>query len=164
MGMSAGYADVYNLNRARLGGDTMSTNFYWANAPTCKKDTQEYHIGKRCAAGVYCWDCGVSLVHDEQVLDQCPSCQKERPDFSWDSAMGVELGFSDINNVNTSGVGTCFKFIFTNKEYHMSKIKENASKDKKIIVDEYGREYTAAEFLKMLKLCPLQEEIEGEWF
>ena len=38
----------------------MGTNYY-----ACDKETKEelYHIGKRSAAGYFCWDCGVSYTN-----------------------------------------------------------------------------------------------------
>ena len=49
----------------------MGTNFYWIVTGTAavpsdvkvpiEEDSPEVHIGKRSAAGPYCWDCGVTL-------------------------------------------------------------------------------------------------------
>ncbi len=42
----------------------MGTNYY-----ACDKETKEelYHIGKRSAAGHYCWDCGITYTNIAQT-------------------------------------------------------------------------------------------------
>ena len=114
----------------------MSTNFYWKELPTelKKLETQEnhdilMHIGKRCLAGKYCWDCGITgnrfgttFVHDSERDSwyvKCPICGKEMDKY------------------------TCS---FTWTFMLQKKIIENMSGNEKCIVDEYGEEYTAEEF------------------
>ncbi len=92
----------------------MGTNFYIAKTKVIDPFTQEErigrkHIGKRSAAGWYCWDCGVTLfargaefvhhgvrnvteadriraqfpkheIDDRGWLLACPKCGKARPD------------------------------------------------------------------------------------
>ena len=53
----------------------MGTNYY------VKTDDGEVHIGKRSAAGWYCWDCRQTLckgrVHyGDGYFDRCPICGK----------------------------------------------------------------------------------------
>jgi hypothetical protein len=67
----------------------MGTNFYWnyTNPERKPEDEEEiqHHIGKRSAAGPYCYECGTTLCSrgSDQVhmgrdmtnwLDECPSC------------------------------------------------------------------------------------------
>lgn len=80
----------------------MGCNFYIYNPET--KELK--HIGKRSAAGRYCWDCGVTLcidgeyyVHysDHAWYDYCPKCGRTKDDedkFS-ESSVARELGFND---------------------------------------------------------------------
>lgn len=125
----------------------MGTNFYTLNGR---------HIGKRSAAGIYCWDCNISLnnkgatyVHDKDVewYEVCPICGKKVELNGWDNATGKELGFSKIKGKQT-GVTTCCSFTWA--------ILPKKCKKLKGIKDEYGRKYTYEEFQEELEFCPIQ--------
>lgn len=125
----------------------MGTNFYWIDDEAKDEESKEIyvydpkiHIGKRCAAGPYCEDCGVTLhtmgtqyVHSEKGSwhENCPSCAKKVPtstcSFTW-SKMGH---LRRIVSICCSGsLLVCIR-------------------------DENGVKYTAKEFLSMLKDCPI---------
>ena len=121
----------------------MSTNFYWIKTP----DLLPNHIGKRSAAGLYCYDCGTTLnwygtthVHDGgwHWHKQCPYCGKA---------------------VTT---GACS---FTWSMMNQRKCIENYANGEqhKIIVDEYERQYTAQEFLEEIKGCAIEQQCPGDW-
>jgi hypothetical protein len=70
----------------------MGTNFYWNYTDPARKpedeDEIQHHIGKRSAAGPYCYVCGTTLCSrgSDQVhmgrdmtgwFDECPSCGAE---------------------------------------------------------------------------------------
>lgn len=129
----------------------MGTNFYRMDGT---------HIGKRSAAGMYCFDCNVTLcaggpnaVHEGRSNwhEQCPQCGKKWiPDKLDESSAGLELGFNK-NPVNANeGIKSCSSFTWAiNKDsfYKNWWIRK--------VVDEYGRKYTKKEFIEMLDSYPL---------
>jgi len=131
----------------------MGTNFYVKG----HKDSwnPQYHLGKRSAAGPYCWDCGVTLckegeegAHHSQSnwYDECPNCGKKYKEGSISSgSVGRELGFNTEPYSVKTGVQSCSSFSWARKLGRVQKI-----------VDEYGREYTREQFEEMLKECPIQ--------
>ena len=138
----------------------MGTNFYIKGKRD--NDDPKYHIGKRSAAGLYCWDCRVTLckggesrVHyGDAFYDKCPKCGKshEKETLS-NSAIGRELGFNTTKPEKKSGVKGCSSFIWARP---LGKIKH--------IVDEYGTEYSLEEFKAMLAECPIQTTDYGARF
>lgn len=133
----------------------MGTNFYFA------KDGK--HIGKRSAAGWYCWDCRVTLcmggnrgVHmgrDDQWYNACPSCKKPIPkeDLS-ESSAGRELGFNKSNPKKKKGVASCSSFSWACQP----DLIENLPPRAKIIENEYGDKFTAKQFEAVLDECPIR--------
>lgn len=150
----------------------MGTNYYW------KKQNKDFsknhpinHIGKRSAAGLYCWDCGTTFCADgtnyvhsgtNHWHKECPFCGKGKEDEPLEkSAIGTELGFNK-EGLKHHGVGLVCSFIWVIMKYKNDIIRQ-AEKDYlcgvepyKIIIDEYGVEYTAQEFLKILEDCPIE--------
>ena len=123
----------------------MGTNFY----------INEKHIGKRSAAGPYCWDCKTTLckegedkVHyDSEWFDHCPSCGNKKQEQSLnESAAGKELGFNK-GPLNKQGVSSCCSFSWAMYPYQLQD---------GTIKDEYDRIYTKDEFNKMLEDCPIR--------
>ena len=156
----------------------MGTNFYWLQeaCPTCgyveDRMDPEIHIGKRSAAGLYCWDCEITLckqgtdgIHDDDAdwYDKCPKCGKEPEYEGWESSAGRELGFATSKPKKKTGVKSCASFTWAQKSKDVIK-KAKANLDKKIIIDEYGRTYTGKEFLQVLEECPIQFKEIGRWF
>ena len=128
----------------------MGTNFY----------AEGIHIGKRSAAGWYCWDCGVTLckggeskVHyDGGFYDRCPKCGKkpERETLE-NGAAGRELGFNKNTPAPKTGVKSCASFTWAiNPETWRKAV------GKKRIKDEYGRWLCRADFEAVLSECPIQ--------
>lgn len=162
----------------------MGTNFYIAGY--IDHDDPRYHIGKRSAAGLYCYDCGVTLckggedaIHESSSSwhDACPKCGKthEKEPLE-DSAVGRELGFNKRPPTQETGVKGCSSFTWAMdpnklrdppKEIecptcgHTTKVNEGA-----FIVDEYGGKYTVEQFMDMLdKTCPVRLfNSIGDWF
>lgn len=142
----------------------MGTNFY-LKKEYYGADGKEYelHIGKRSAAGLYCWDCdetliigGKSMIHhgNTGVYDTCPRCGQKRGNENMeDTSAGLELGFSK-NKKSTqrkTGVKTCSSFTWSKQP------SDIAAKDIKYIWDEYGTKYTKKEFFEMItNTCPVQ--------
>ena len=128
----------------------MSCNFYTIKGT---------HIGKRSAAGLYCWDCNITLnkdgndgVHEYKSLWYivCPKCGKKpiKEDFSNNSA-GRELGFNKQPMQKKTGVASCSSFTWA--------ISSSKAKNIKLIKDEYGKLYTNKQFFnEVLSECPIQ--------
>ncbi len=142
----------------------MGTNFYVKGH--CDDDNPKYHIGKRSAAGLYCWDCGITLcvggeeaIHRGTIISRnpiryrestwlksCPKCGKQPEDENMEhSSAGRELGFNKTKPEKKTGVRSCASFTWARP---LGKIR--------LIVDEYGREYSIGEFKKVLEECPIQ--------
>jgi hypothetical protein len=163
----------------------MGTNFYlYEELKLCTynmdgsqvKDYRGTHIGKRSAAGLYCWDCGVSLaqggsesIHfsgtptsedhgyciechrpwDVRWFKECPLCGKTPKEEGFnESAAGRELGFNK-KPFQRVGVASCssFSWAIMPYEFHATATK---------IVDEYGTVYSHEEFVNALRDCPIQ--------
>ena len=129
----------------------MGTNFY------IKDD--DIHIGKRSAAGWFCWDCGITLcmqgkegIHKckpENWHHVCPLCGNSKDAESiTQSATGKELGLNKDEQKKTGVTTVCsFTWAFN--------ILKHSLPDN-VIVDEYGEEYSPEEFQKILKSYPIQ--------
>ena len=141
----------------------MGCNYYWIKP--AQEDVDEYgrdddihvHIGKRSAAGAYCWDCGTTLcemgtrsVHlsDQRCFENCPSCGNERDSSGVTSSAFIELGFTKPNELKRTGVTSCSSFTWT-LMWHKRQLEDMMlfGNTEKVVVDEYGHEYTAEEFL-----------------
>ncbi len=156
----------------------MGTNFYVRGWKSHDHMEPKFHIGKRSAAGSYCWDCGVTLckdgpkrVHNDKCPHEfdtfcrcrwnksCPKCGKKpvKEDLARSSA-GRELGFNKIPPGKKTGVKSCcsFNWCMDPKKFLKKQI---------IIWDEYGNNYSRDEFLKILEECPIQyTDSVGQWF
>ena len=131
----------------------MGTNFYTLTGT---------HIGKRSAAGMYCFDCGVSLciagwkrVHHssgpQDWYSRCPKCGKEPEKEDLDiSSAGLELGFNKNPCQEKTGVKSCSSFTWAMEP---SKFKKHLLP---VIKYEYDRKYTKQLFLEMLNSYPIQ--------
>ena len=133
----------------------MGTNFYWRELPKefekYKLNVEKYigavddnpdnvllHIGKRSAAGLYCYYCGTTLckngadfIHTvcepyEEWYKVCPICGKE-------------------------GTYICtFRWTFMLHKWLIEVFAKQGRTDK-CIVDENGKEYTPQEFLNAVE-------------
>ena len=142
----------------------MGTNFY---------DLKGIHIGKRNAAGLYCWDCNITLckggneeIHlgcdcaDKKTVEErikcdrhwykaCPRCDtKSVKETLSNSSGGRELGFNKKAFKKKVGVRSCSSFTWA--------IEEGKIKRKEWFKDEYKKKYSKNQFLKMLKECPIR--------
>lgn len=136
----------------------MGTNFYFM------VDNKEYkHIGKRSAAGLYCWDCGLSLsagghdcVHqsNSRSLKECAVCGlKPKKEILENSSVGRELGFNKAIPEPKTGVASCSSFTWAVSPglfFDINNAKNTS------IEDEYGRKYSPEEFSDILSECPIK--------
>ena len=146
----------------------MGTNYYVRWWKTNDSMNPKYHIGKKAAAGLYCWDCGVTLckwgemgVHlgDSNWFKSCPKCGgKPIKEGLSDGSAGRELGFNKTPYGRKTGVASCSSFTWCMPPEEF--LKKNVK-----IWNEYGDTFTKDEFLKILEECPIQfKNFIGEWF
>jgi hypothetical protein len=137
----------------------MGTNFYLRSGE---------HVGKRSAAGMYCWECGVTLckngeegIHygcrqeghsafcDCHWHKECPVCgAKQKKEKLENSTGGRELGFNKNKPGKKNGVQSCCSFTWA--------IEKDKIKNRFVFKDEYGRSFSRDEFKKILEECPVQ--------
>lgn len=157
----------------------MGTNFYWIDSTFKNEDEDdeldvfedEYrrHIGKRSAAGLYCWDCKVTLcpggeerihygdgtAHWHKTCPKCgaPPVQEKLGD---PEPISVELGFARPKEERPEGVRGAASFSWAQDPAKVRMRCETAGDDV-IIEDEYGRKMSGLEFLRMLQAnCPIE--------
>ena len=137
----------------------MGTNFYARGHR--RSENPDYHIGKRSAAGIWCWDCKIYIGE----LKPCPKCgAKPKKEKLEESTAGRELGFNRSPPKSKTGVGSASRFtwgvteeqlsnIIANEEHSCPYCNEPLDASEKKIEDEYGRTYTPGEFWAVLSEC-----------
>lgn len=151
----------------------MGTNFYWRTElllpvePGTSMDDPRVHIGKRSAAGPYCWDCSLTLCKGGESaihygvsgwFENCPSCgrAKIKDDPFSSGASAIELGFAKPNAERPAGVRSTSSFSWAQDPERVGAICDQRP-DEQIIQDEYGQLLTGREFVDMLRSnCPVQ--------
>jgi hypothetical protein len=161
----------------------MGTNFY-LRGWTYDEETRQYtelrryssqvpsdegprtHIGKRSAAGLYCWDCNETLViggkdaihTDAGMYKKCPKCGKapgEKSPFT-EGAAAVELGFAKPRVRRPVGVQSCASFTWAQPEDGVIAFMQQHL-NHAVVIDEYGRISSGETFLEMLECnCPVR--------
>ena len=132
----------------------MGCNFFIYNKLTKEK----IHIGKRSAAGYYCWNCKTTLckrenegvhldcngcwesshkkIHDCKWFDRCSycGCTPDKENL-FNSSAERELGMNTLAMEKKKGVRRCFSFTFALEPYKIDNImKKNGNL---VIVSEY---------------------------
>lgn len=139
----------------------MGTNFYWRDADGAEGE----HIGKRSAAGLYCYDCrlplidppGEVLVHATAARQRetCPRCGKGQVEQPHNAAF-VELGIAEPVQARLTGVQGASSWSWAQRPEDVT-ARCNRHLFEHVIVDEYGRTLTGQQFLWMLETnCPIR--------
>lgn len=155
----------------------MGTNFYLRGHRG--DDDPKFHIGKRSAAGLYCWDCRLTLcpggeaaVHSGGFDDPpwptvCPRCGASKSDEPLDkSAAGRELGFNTSPPAAKRGVASCCSWTYAMGPKRICEALLFGDRepcpccrrpfdDDKVIENEYGDLFSLEEFRKVLAECPI---------
>ena len=124
-------------------------------------------IGIKKTAGLFCYDCDVSLCKDVHNIqnphtewyDKCPSCGNRfvKTNISQEEIV-QDLGLGKGKPKKKKGIGTCYSF-----GWYIDKNElDNLSKTKKIIVSEPGNVIlTIGQFKKMLKsACSIHYKVD----
>jgi len=137
----------------------MGTNFYTFEnfCANCDRQDRLEHIGKRSAAGLYCWSCDAPLPEDEEKCIHCGTRWERKGPGEPGNAAGVELGFAEPAMERPhNGVTNASAFRWAMEPDRVRLLCE-ASMDAPCVVDEYGSKMTGREFLEMLRCqCPLE--------
>lgn len=141
----------------------MGTNFYLYGHREDHDNSPDVHIGKRSAAGAYCWDCCRTLCEDGEGAihsgrsgwrTTCPECgQACQEEAMSTSSAGRELGFNKSVPAIKTGVSSCASFSWAmpiHRFMHYASVKEGP-----VAEDEYGEVYTLQQFLAVLSECPI---------
>ena len=93
----------------------------------------------------------------------CPNCGSHRSEDGYNAAY-KELGFDSNDDTELKGVQGVSSFTWTMMK-HKSDIMSYLIDDPtaKIIIDEYGREYNANEFINELKHCKIEFQMYCEF-
>lgn len=140
----------------------MGTNFYAYETPIRRDRNVSNHIGKRSAAGLFCWDCKEALceggnrsVHTgSNRLDSCPSCgaRPTKVEGLDNSTAGRELGFNNSRPQAKTGIASACSFSWAMHPADLFTMDPNTT----LIMDEYRRSYTPEQFIDVLRECPIQ--------
>jgi hypothetical protein len=135
----------------------MGTNFYLAGKHEGADDMDpRWHIGKRFAAGLWCWDCGVPVANSR---GECLECGRIfiGEDLLM-SAGGRELGFnrSAFTGRKGRGITGCMGFIWCMPPEIAGALKS--------VRDEYGRKMSGDQFRRMIKEVRVHEYSIGREF
>lgn len=157
----------------------MGTNFYWKKTGrhildldvsfpfVNEKDDPLLHIGKRSAAGYYCWGCRKTLCKDGEALihftnaimaerpvewlDYCPCCGLSKVIEPLESgAAGIELGFSKPKTNKQTGISSVSSFTWAQKPFFVKSVCKKYTRSI-LIEDEYGQGYSGKQFFDMLE-------------
>ena len=128
----------------------MGTNFYLGSK-------SGIHIGKRSAAGYYCFDCHKTLCKDgdrkvhygkSDWFDKCPICGKPPIEENFEnSATGIELGLNRVKSNPSVGVRSCSSFTWA--------IDPEEIKGYRRVIDEYGHKCSLKAFFNMVDTYPI---------
>ncbi len=119
------------------------------------------HVGRRDQAGLYCWDCHVTLCKkgERHVLspdalwyDHCPQCGAlPSPGVSlYQEHIKISTSFNHDAIVPRRGVSQCSCFTWAVEPAFLDRGK------RKFIKDEYGERFRISQFRAILAGCPLQ--------
>ncbi len=131
-------------------------------------DDPSLHLGKRNGAGLYCWDCRVTLCTDGTDaihlgkavwLDTCPRCNKCKED-SYPSRFDRVAPETTalIAPAKPTGVAHCCSFTWA-QDPHKALEVLNARPEELLVEDEYHTRFKSIDFLSMLNnMCPIHLE------
>ena len=121
-------------------------------------------IGKRSAAGPYCWDCRITLCKEGESQihmagtfhKQCPKCGGSSEKTEKESPVNVELGFSKPRTEPPKGVCGASSFTFHIPFDEVKKRLKQHGLESLSVIDEYDRQMTGGDFLMMIEAnCPV---------
>lgn len=137
----------------------MGMNVYTASKiGDCRRGT---HIGKRWAAGIWCWDCGRQLKAHDGRLD-CSRCGKSIlvADLKFNPAMR-ELGFEKAKPMKHRGIDGASGFVWQVGVHGLGLDRAAVKKAlgaAKHVITEYGDRWPISKFWAMFKDIITEED------
>jgi len=118
------------------------------------------HIGKRYAAGVWCWDCKkrVTSIGDIYI---CPKCGRQERQLSFNSAFR-ELGFDETSPKKHTGIDGASGFTWYTGGKTIDAVKRKLRRSI-FVKDEYGKIYPIRKFWDIFKDV-IEEKTESREF
>lgn len=161
----------------------MGTNFYWIKEyreieraqeqgdEDFDRMSPEVHIGKRSAAGLYCWNCMISLHEGGESWVHGPPERYGMFGGMFDDALRRWKSMKMLNECPKCGaergsehVRSACSFSYAQSPARVKK-RCDQSLDEPCVVDEYGEEFTGEQFLEALEHCPIiKTSMIGEVF
>jgi hypothetical protein len=132
----------------------MGTNFH---ATRDGDGVEAAHLGKRSAAGLYCWDCDLTLcaggidgIHQSASSWHavCPRCGSSPVPRDEEGGLATEL-WGKTRATRPSGVRSCSSFTWSQQPEAVGRFCQVYA-DEDVIEDEYGGQLTGHAFLDML--------------
>ena len=147
-----------------------ATVAYPPTLQTADGESIDLHIGKRSAAGLYCWDCRLTLcllgeqeIHgrtcDVNWAKSCPKCGQAPAEAKLSDQghpAGLELGFAKAATEQPAGVRGCSSFRWAMDPAIVREMCDRHP-DAEVVRDEYDRLLTGRAFWQMLECqCPIR--------
>ncbi len=131
------------------------------------------HVGKRYAAGIWCWDCRFCLIvkdhltGSQKVLPNCPKCLKVTPITPEYNPAMRELGLDKPAPRKHSGIDGASGFTWCIDPHEglgtsIVAIQEQLAKRHHLIT-EYGDRITIAEFEAMFDDIIIERKLDGQF-
>ena len=137
----------------------MSTNYYVRGY---RHHDAEGHIGKRSAAGLYCWNCKITLCkgglerihYDAEWYTACPQCGTFPP---VDSPLTRHTGVSHCCSFTWAiDPASLLTVVRTLRPKNCPTCYQTWPDPHHVIENEYGTLFRLYEFYDMLTYCPIQ--------
>lgn len=149
----------------------MGMNYYWHpelimqafGLENVDCDDPKVHIGKMCAAGKYCFPCGIYQKGSTNFVHMSPEeikyCNGQFIELDKESCPNCGKGWSQVNSFHFTMMGHLETLgNFYNIE-RMNKIEPML-----VVIDEYEAPYTAIHFMDdIVRKCPIQFQSYGRW-
>lgn len=112
------------------------------------------HIGKRYAAGIWCWDCKIKVGFNKVC-----KCGNKVDELKYNSAFR-ELGFDKTPPKKHTGIDGASGFTWHGES--INKAKQSLMR-RRFVITEYGDKWTIKEFWEMFKDIITEKNIDGKF-
>lgn len=156
----------------------MGMNYYWNpelivqiyGVDIVDQDDPKIHIGKMSSAGKYCRSCGITqyghtvYVHLHTSSDPAEQCLIDISRLDEQTCPNCKQPWGDASSFIFTMMG---HLVTISNFYNIEITNRNIDPTRaplKVIMDGYGRPYTAVEFLDtIIRTCPIQFQHYGVW-
>lgn len=125
------------------------------------------HIGKRYAAGRWCWDCKIRIIEGD--IYRCKHIEewakKSNKAITYNPVMR-ELGFDKSRPLKHNGIDGASGFIWQVGEYGLGasveEVKQSLSRRRRVVT-EYGKRLEMREFWDMFNDIIIEDESDADF-